>query len=171
MGAGGVPVESLISRPAKRATVDTPPASLSGGVCPMPAKVDLVAYPQKELRDEWSSWLTQTCANWDNFLTITFRSARMPHHALSTLNGIEKVLRNAGAVRGFLGTELHSSRMLHVHGITAHREAGDDQRYYLWQTLFRRYGRSQVVAIRSTGDVAEYVTKYCTKALTEYTIW
>ena len=95
----------------------------------------------------------------------------MPHNAISTLNGIEKVLRAAGAVRGFIGTELHSSRMLHVHGITAHRTADDIQRRLLWRTLFRRYGRSQVVGIESREDVARYVTKYCTKALTEYSIW
>jgi len=137
----------------------------------MPAHVDLVEYPQKELRHVWAEWLNVTCKSWDNFITITFRTPRMPHNAISTLGGIEKVLRAAGAVRGFIGTELHSSRMLHVHGITAHSTADSDQRLYLWQTLFRRYGRSQVVAIKSSEQVAAYVTKYCTKALTEYIIW
>lgn len=126
---------------------------------------------QKELRHEWAEWLTRTCANWDNFLTITFRSPRMPHNAISTLNGIEKVLRAAGAVRGFIGTEMHSSRMLHVHGITAHRTSDSLQRRLLWRILFERYGRSQVVEVHSPGDVAKYVTKYCTKELTEYSIW
>lgn len=126
---------------------------------------------QKELRHEWAEWLTRTCSAWDNFITITFRNPRMPHNAISTLNGIEKVLRSAGAVRGFIGTEMHQSRMLHIHGITAHHTADSLQRTLLWRTLFHRYGRSQVTAIASREDVAKYVTKYCTKDLTEYSIW
>jgi len=123
------------------------------------------------LREEWATWLTQTCKNWDCFITITFRSPRMPHNAISTLNGIEKLLRSVGAVRGFIGTELHVSRMLHIHGITAHRTSDSLQRTLLWRTLYKRYGRSQVSPIRSAEDVAKYVTKYCTKDLTEYSIW
>lgn len=126
------------------------------------------------LRTTLSSWL-QTLTWWTHFLTITFREARYPWHAESTLNQISKsILAVTSARHIFLGTELHASRALHVHGLVAAPKgwrAGDPARLWgsdLWRRLFHDYGRSKVSPLQGGSAVFDYCTKYVTKALTSY---
>lgn len=129
---------------------------------------------RQELRDAWGAWLTEQ--SWDAFITVTFRQPRAGHHAISTLNSIQKTVESTDHMtKGFLGTEEHLSRALHVHGLIKWQPLDfvtlDLLRRILWRLLFKKYGRSEVVEPRSMGGVGSYVSKYVVKELTEYTVW
>ena len=122
---------------------------------------------KQEVRDAFGAWLG--LFPWTYFLTITFRSPRQPHHALSTIRECGRVVRRHSKGRLFLGTELHISRTLHVHGLlNAPYGANDFLEYALWQSLYTSFGRSEVRTVRSREAVSVYVSKYVTKELTEW---
>jgi len=54
-----------------------------------------------------------------------------------------------------------------VGGYVASKEA----HRLMFLMLLNVYGRSDVSPMGKVGGVLGYVTKYCTKELTEYTIW
>lgn len=130
---------------------------------------------QKALKCAWAAWLTGQ--SWDAFITVTFREPRFSHHALSTLNGLKKkidyVEKTAG---GFLATEEHLSRALHVHGVIRWAD-GDfylekrELRFSLFRALLKAYGRSSVEEPRGQLHVSSYVSKYVVKYLGEYVVW
>jgi len=123
-----------------------------------------------EVRDAFSDWLETF--NFTLFITVTFRTPRHPHHALSTVRQVGKVVRRHSAGRLFLGTELHHSRMLHVHGLLRPLgRANQFMEYALWRSLFDAFGRSEVRKVRSSEAVSDYVSKYVTKGLTEWDMW
>jgi len=125
---------------------------------------------RREVRDAFGNWLATF--NWDYFLTITFRNPRHPHHALSTVRQVGKVVRRHSAGRLFLGTELHVNRTLHVHGLLETRKRPNDfLRWALWDSLFNTFGRSEVRGVQSREAVSNYVSKYVTKGLTEWDMW
>ena len=122
-----------------------------------------------ELRDAWSGWLQKF--RWDYFLTITFRTPRQANHALSSINQAGKIIRRHTRGRFFLGTELHISRALHMHGLL--QSPGEPTKSVadaLWRDFYKTFGRSQVHKVQSNESVARYVTKYVTKELTEWDI-
>ena len=125
---------------------------------------------RKEVRDAFGEWLGTFA--WDYFITVTFSSPRHPHHALSTLQGVGKVIRRHSAGGLFLGSELHINRTLHVHGLlqTVGR-ANAFVEYALWSSLFNAFGRSEVRPVLSREAVSNYVSKYVTKELTEWVMW
>jgi len=124
----------------------------------------------KSVREALGEWL-QTF-NWDLFITITFTDPRPPHNALTTIRGIRNVIRRYSSGLLFLGTELHINRTLHVHGILEARLWADKHvlANVLWREFYGRYGRSSVSKVQSREAVADYVSKYVTKELTEWTL-
>ena len=125
---------------------------------------------RKEVRDAFGDWLGTF--PWTYFLTVTFREPRQPNHALSTVRQVGKVVRRHSRGGLFLGTELHVSRTLHVHGLLdAPRGANLFLRYALWRSLFDAFGRSEVREVQSREAVSNYVSKYVTKGLTEWDMW
>ncbi len=125
---------------------------------------------ETSLKEGWSEFLDRYV--WDAFVTVTYRDARLPHHADSSLNEIAKVLRRHTHRHFFLGGELHVNRSLHVHGLlqlsaadpAAKRVQGRD----LWRELFERFGRSQVSPVQANEAVSIYVSKYCVKDLNSW---
>lgn len=110
--------------------------------------------------------------DWTLFITITFADPRPPHNAITTLGGISRVIRRYSRGLLFLGTELHISRFMHVHGLLVARGWTDINvlRDVLWREFFERYGRSDVSEVQSREAVADYVSKYVTKDLGEWTL-
>ena len=111
--------------------------------------------------------------NRPHFLTVTFRTPREAHHAGSTLLQVSKVLRRVGGYsRGFLGTELHASRALHLHGLVGDRRSWVTANPTVVNGALRAaFGISEVRAVRQISAVTNYCTKYVTKDLTDYYIW
>ena len=125
---------------------------------------------ESEVRDAFGDWLATF--PWEYFITVTFREPRQPHHALSTVREVGKLIRRHASGSLFLGTELHHSRTLHVHGLL--ETAGRPNEFLasvLWRQLFDRFGRSQVRPVLSREAVSNYVSKYVTKRLTEWDMW
>ncbi len=129
---------------------------------------------KQQIKAAWGAWLT--AQQWDAFITVTFRSPRKAAHALSTLNGIQKVIERTEIPDGlFLGTEPHLSTAIHAHGLI--RWQGHSfishalLRTITWRNLFKAFGRSQVVEPRIIGGVAGYVSKYVLKYEGEYLVW
>ena len=121
---------------------------------------------------EFTPWLASV-SPWTLFITVTFALPRPAYAAMSVLAHVHRVIDKGVEVRNlFLGTEPHKSSLLHVHGLLSTRwtleRAG---RYYLWQNLFKTFGRSGVKLIYDKSGVADYVTKYVVKDLTEWQIW
>lgn len=124
----------------------------------------------REVQSGWLEFLSRV--EWDWFLTVTFKKPRKdPYYAL---NAVESALRSVYRhPTSFIGAELHRSGDVHVHGLfRVCRSCNNDPKdtFHLWAQLFGRLGRSEVVPPRSAADVNKYVTKYCTKDLTDYRI-
>ena len=119
----------------------------------------------------WAAFLGRY--EWEYFLTITFRLPREPHHAQSTLSQIGNIIERHSNGRYFLGSELHHSRTLHVHGLFTPRKrttapsSGVTARA-LWGVFLEEFGRSQVRRVLTNEAVTRYCSKYCTKDLTEW---
>jgi len=125
---------------------------------------------KQEVRDAFGNWLATF--PWDYFLTVTFQSPRQPHHAISTVRQVGKVIRRHSDGRLFLGTELHINRTLHVHGLLATvKRPNLFLQQSLWSSLFNTFGRSEVRLVQSREAVSAYVSKYVTKGLTEWDMW
>jgi len=123
----------------------------------------------KDVQTGWAEWLSTV--EWDWFLTITFKRPRKD--VILALNAVEAALKSVYShPTAFLGAEYHRSGDVHVHGLfklcTACQLQGDS--FALWQALFSRLGRSEVVPPRQKADVIKYTTKYCTKDLTDWRI-
>jgi len=124
----------------------------------------------KEVRDAFGNWLGTF--PWTYFLTVTFSEPRRPHHAISTVGQVGKTIQRHSRGRLFLGSELHVSRTLHVHGLLqAPRGANEFLRYALWHSLFHAFGRSEVREVQSREAVSNYVSKYVSKEMGEWNMW
>ena len=121
-----------------------------------------------EVRDAFGVWLQRW--PWSHFYTVTFRWARQPHTAESTITEVTNVLRGPLGLRNFfLGTELHLNRTVHVHGLLDIR--GRHSAFVvadIFDESLRRWGRSEVSPVQSREAVATYVSKYVTKRLTAW---
>jgi len=123
----------------------------------------------REVREEWARWLSTY--PWTHFITVTFREPRTLHSAESTINQLHKRIRRL-CPRGrlFLGTELHLSRALHVHGLldAFYWADGAALAHILWKDLYTDFGRTTVSPVQSSEAVSNYVSKYVTKEFTSY---
>ena len=123
---------------------------------------------ESEVRDAFAEWLRSW--EWSHFYTVTYRWPRKPHLADGLINQTTKVLRDTcGVRRFFLGTELHVSRTLHLHGLLA-IPSGYSRHVaaHVWSESFQRWGRSSVLPVQSHEAVTDYVSKYVTKELTAW---
>jgi len=118
-----------------------------------------------ELRD-----YIQGFHGWNLFITQTFAHPMPASRSDVALDRVRTFLDDSlQRPHGFLGTELHRSGFVHIHGLIG--AAGTVRRTVLWQKLFRRFGFARVELVRSRTDVAAYCTTYITKSLAEYLIW
>ena len=129
---------------------------------------------EEELREAWGEWLLTM--PWDYFLTVTFREPLPPHRQEGVLHSLEATVKRVFKPVGlFLGTEPHISRNVHIHGLVRSAALPAFQgveRQDMWRYLFDKFGRSQVLPVRGTGKgAAYYVTKYCTKGNSAYSIY
>jgi hypothetical protein len=118
---------------------------------------------RQQVREAYASWLQQY--QWDDFLTVTFRSPRKePYYAAKT---VWHELQKSGAGRAFLGVEPHNSGDLHIHGIISESIPGGrpsiDLPWNIWNRLFERFGRSTVEMCRDPVAVTSYCAKYILK--------
>jgi len=123
------------------------------------------------LKANWQSFLGAMA--WTHFITITFAEPRYMPNADSTLLGIFKAIRRfSGRGRIFVGTELHASTALHVHGLVNATQWPNGHAFavVLWRQLFELYGRTTVSEVQDGQAVADYVCKYVTKEFTAYMI-
>ena len=92
---------------------------------------------------------------------------------MSSLNQVARTLERENVSRFFLGSELHVNRTLHLHGLLMAPRHPDVNVWCrnTWAVLFERYGRSQLSRVLSREAVSDYVSKYCTKELTEWRMW
>lgn len=107
---------------------------------------------------------------WDSFLTITFKKPRKdPYYALQAVS--ECLSLDPGAV-AFLSAETHKSGDSHIHGLIHWPWASPDglRNMLTWQRLYARFGRTSLVKPFAPANVVKYVTKYCTKDLTDWLI-
>lgn len=119
----------------------------------------------------WRDWLASI--PWNHFVTVTYRK---PRRARSDGGDLSRVLRtirrHVPNTRVFLAGEAHISGDLHVHGLihASGRTATHErlERRWLWQDLYKAYGRSDVQAVREVQDVLDYGTKYVTKQMASY---
>lgn len=140
------------------------------------------------LRDGWREFLSSL--EWDFFLTFTFRDFVPKHRGLNTLYFVERSLKRFAPHHIFLGLEEHLSGYMHMHGLYRQCEttplgqgesmAIADKSYVpaarehstsIFQNLFQTYGRCKIEIPRSHDDVVEYVTKYATKNLADYSFF
>ena len=150
--------------------------SLSGEVCPISNSAGIWA-EEKVLaqavltRDAQTGWLELLSrVEWDYFITVTFRKPRKD--AYLALNAVENALQLHPEAVAFLGSEFHSSGTVHAHGLVHYPWPSPDglRKSLLWRRFYERLGRSEVVSPWKQADVNQYVTKYCTKALTDWRI-
>jgi len=126
-----------------------------------------------EVRHSWSNFLG-TLHDWNGFLTVTFRIPRYPWQAISTLTAVKSTIVRSGiASAGFLATELHQSRAIHVHGLLAwsSQQTLSNPSSMLWRDLYMKFGRTKIETPAKNELVAMYVTKYVTKDTGEFMIW
>jgi hypothetical protein len=123
-----------------------------------------------ETRCAYSDYLQSY--NWDYFLTATFRGSW--RDSLKASDAVWEALYGCNAQRAFLAVEKHRypNWNCHVHGLVSGYSPGWEPPMLLpweiWQTLFQRFGRSQVSAVRSIEDVASYCSKYVVKRMSHY---
>jgi len=126
------------------------------------------------LKEEWGAWLGTM--DWDWFLTITFRKPVPFYRQEPVVHAAGNVLSATYVTdRIFLCAEPHLSYDTHLHGLYKSGIERDDvkgfQQKAIWETLFKIFGRSQVVAPRDQMDVSNYVAKYCVKGRGYYELW
>jgi len=132
---------------------------------------------RREAAEAWPGFLTTF--DWTYFLTVTFDTPLPAYRQETVVGGIYKTLGSVDVpAHLFLATEPHLSRSMHVHGLLELRpeEKGNPvavklMALWYWRTLFRVYGRSQVVPVRKVGGVSGYCAKYLTKTLSYHYIW
>ena len=115
----------------------------------------------------WGEFLSPV--PWDSFFTVTFEKSRKDaYYALQT---VARVLSLPPGDTAFLAAEPHQSGDQHVHGLI-HWAGGrvDMYNYTTWVVLQGSLGRASVAKPFAKADVVKYVTKYCTKALTDWLI-
>jgi len=122
----------------------------------------------KAAQDGWMELLSPIPWNW--FVTVTFKRPRKDSY-LALKAVVDEILAYK-PTHAFIGTEYHVSGDVHCHGLVAfprdHNWGVDS--WPLWSGLFARFGRSEVVKPVQLADVNRYVTKYCTKSLTDWHI-
>jgi len=134
----------------------------------------------KELEKAWADWLTEQ--HWDYFLTITFREPVPKHRAMNTLYFCQRTLLKFKPESLFLGAEAHLSTYMHIHGLYRQgpqpvgtwellRNKDLPKPNQIFKQLFEVYGRTKVEVPRSQEHVAKYVTKYCVKALADFSFF
>lgn len=123
-----------------------------------------------EIRTAYADYLQSQ--NWDNFITVTFR--RDWRDTIKASEAVWGALHRCHVQKAFLAVERHRypNWSCHVHGLISGYEGGWYPQMLLpweiWQTLFSRFGRSQVEAVRSSEDVAIYCSKYVIKRMSNY---
>lgn len=123
-----------------------------------------------ESRNSYAAYLQSL--NWDYIVTVTFRKAR--YDGIKTLESVWSSLHNdCFTKRAFLATENHRyPGSVHVHGLVSDydgkRKPNMVLPWQMWDSLFRRFGRTTVDPVRSQADVTSYCSKYVTKALSNY---
>lgn len=125
----------------------------------------------RPFREAWGTFLDTF--TWDLWITVTFRTPRQPHHALSTLNQARKVVRKTTTGgRLFLGVEPHKSRLIHLHGLVVVPDWPSKRaasKAIFWN-LFETFGRAQVPPVQGNKGASFYVSKYVTKEIGEFII-
>ncbi|MBA7552048.1 hypothetical protein ES705_44601 [subsurface metagenome] len=103
--------------------------------------------------------------SWDYYSTVTFR--RLRRDPLAAAAAVWAVLDGKfSASRAFIAVELHVLDGVHLHLLHQHyHELGLQavRAYSMWLYLFKSFGRTTVEAIRSSGDVSTYCSKYVSK--------
>ena len=170
MTSGGVGREQPIDRPRSVYRETAPSVLVGQSISKINVKVR-ESMNNAAVKQAFAEWLNLW--RWDYFATITFRDPRQPHHALSTVREVSKSIDRIHFPRWFLGTELHKSRTLHVHGLLqSDNMATGLQRTIaaglLWEKCFKRFGRATVRPVQSREAVTSYVVKYVVKELTEW---
>ena len=152
--------------------------------------------PSKTLHEEYGLFLEGMSGEqpWDLFFTAT-----CPAGENRTAKAWRRDLKRSmdggfsnwsySVERGFWGLERHKSGQIHSHGLiritenrfrpVSYHTLNYTQKKRLatdfWTTLWRRFGRSQVVVYESALGAAHYVSKYCTKDLAysdlDWDIW
>lgn len=118
----------------------------------------------RQTKEYYANWLQQY--QWDDFLTVTFRSARRePYYALQH---VWHELQRHHVARAFLACEpFQACGDIHIHGIVAGRGPGwypeIQLPWEIWDGLFHRFGRSKVEACNSHEAVTMYCAKYILK--------
>lgn len=120
----------------------------------------------KEAQSGWMTLLEPIEWNW--FLTVTFKMPRKDSYL--ALKAVTRELETYDPQHYFVGTELHRSGDVHCHGLISFdpESSWALDSWRLWAGLFDRFGRSEVVRPIAIANVVEYVTKYCTKDLTDW---
>lgn len=126
-------------------------------------------------------WLSGEQFDWYYFFTATFRNPVLPHAGESAVMAARATLAQHHPGHMFIGMELHRLGTVHLHGLLEKPElSGNGPIKYVndwgikrdtWQHLFHRFGRADVQYVREKEAVANYCTKYVTKALAWYDIW
>lgn len=111
---------------------------------------------------------------WDYFLTITAeleRTAKSWRRGMVAFTG-GRYIGDYEIRRSYWGLEQHKSGRLHAHalvqvtdGIGAEIEGSYKETIatQMWQHLFNRFGRSEVVPFDPSKGACYYVSKYCVK--------
>lgn len=122
-------------------------------------------------RDAYAEFL-QTFL-WEDMITITFRSARKePYYAAKSVwselySGQNSEGKYNNVTRAFLAVEPFQSGDLHIHGLIAGNLKGWKPEMSLpWEifdSMFKRFGRSRIEACNSMEAVTNYCAKYILK--------
>jgi len=119
--------------------------------------------------DPWTVFITCTCPAGENRTTRSWRRSMIRTMQDDYLDGVYTIKR------GFWALERHKSGQVHAHALVQFVDVygqrfdeTDDVNNLatnMWEVLFRRFGRSQVLPFDPKLGAAYYVTKYCTKGV------
>ncbi len=130
----------------------------------------------EQLREEFQQWLSNETWGWTTYGTLTF-ARPMKKDALRFVRAwVRFIARTATKVSGFCFQETHwDGQRLHAHCLLSVTPnlIGQPSNREMWSWWFRRFGRAQVVTVRTrkNGKVPEefvtplaaYLTKYMVK--------
>lgn len=120
-------------------------------------------YRGQALREKYAEYLQEYY--WEDFFTITFRTARKePYYAAKS---VWSELVKYNVKKAFIAVEPFQSGDLHVHGIMSGNIRGWFPEmalpWEIWGGVFKRFGRSKIEACNSPEAVTLYCTKYLLK--------
>jgi len=130
---------------------------------------EMIAHRYQMSKDAQSGWMTLLePIDWNWFITVTFKMPRKDSYL--ALKAVTRELESYEPQHYFVGTETHRSGDVHCHGLVSfsNESSWALDSWRLWAGLFNTFGRSEVVAPVEIADVVAYVTKYCTKSLTDW---